>query len=63
MKKINPYFTIGTIGIIVTALLHIFMTIYIPGPDLHIAFIILYTVFIVLLAIGFGKILKEQNTA
>jgi hypothetical protein len=63
MKKINPYFTIGTVGIIVTALLHIFMTIYIPGPDLHIAFIILYPVSIAFLAIGFWKILKEQKTA
>lgn len=63
MKKINPYFTIGTVGTIVTALLHIFMTIYIPGPDLHITFIVLYPVFIAFLAIGFWKILKEQNTA
>jgi FtsH-binding integral membrane protein len=62
MKKINPYFTIGTVGIIVTALLHIFLTIYIPGTALQITFIILYAVFIAFLAIGFWKILKEQKT-
>jgi len=61
MKKINPYFSIGTVGIIITALLHIFMTIYIPGPALHITFIILYPVFITFLLIGFWKILKEQK--
>lgn len=63
MNKINTYFTIGTIGIICTAILQIILTIYISGPVLEKLFFILYPIFIVILAIGFWKIIKEKRTA
>lgn len=61
MKKINSWFTIGTVGIVVTAVLHILMTLLISGNALQVTFLILYPVFIIFLAIGFRKILKEQE--
>lgn len=61
MKKINSWFTIGTVGIVITAVLHILMTLLISGNALQVTFLILYPVFITFLAIGFRKILKEQE--
>lgn len=61
MKKINSWFTIGTIGIIITAILHILMTLLIRGNVLQITFLVVYPVFITFLVIGFRKILKEHE--
>jgi hypothetical protein len=61
MKQINPCFTIGTIGIILTSVLQIITTIYISSAALHIVIYILYPIFVIMLVIGYIKILKEKN--
>ncbi|MEP7237094.1 MAG: hypothetical protein ABI685_04495 [Ferruginibacter sp.] len=61
MNKINSSLTIGTVGIILTAVLQIIMTLFISGNILDIVFFILYPVFIIFLAVGFWKILKEKK--
>jgi hypothetical protein len=61
MKTLNPYFVIGTIGMIVTAVLHIFMAILVGTPSVHRAFMLLYPVFAALLTIGGMQILQERK--
>jgi hypothetical protein len=61
MNKINKSLTIGTIGIILTALLQIITTLFNAPVALQVVFYILYPVFIILLIIGYRKIVKEKN--
>jgi hypothetical protein len=61
MKTLNPFFVVGTIGMIVTAILHTFMTILIDTPSVHRAFMVLYPVFAALLTIGGMQILQEKK--
>ncbi len=61
MKTLNPFFVIGTIGMIVTAVLHIFMTLLIGTPSVHRAFMVLYPVFAAFLTIGGMQILQEKK--
>jgi hypothetical protein len=61
MKTLNPYFVIGTIGMIVTAILHIFMAILVGTPSVHRAFMLLYPVFAALLTIGGMQLLQEKK--
>jgi hypothetical protein len=63
MKKINPYFTIGTLGTIITAILQIITTLLVSSGNFQIMFYILYPAFIIMLLIGYRKIVKEKNLA
>lgn len=61
MNKINSSLTIGTVGIILTAVLQMVLTLFISATFLDILFFILYPLFIIFLAVGFWKILKEKK--
>ena len=61
MKHLNPFFTIGTIGLIVTATLHIFMAFLLNKVINHITFISIYPMFTVFLLIGTKQILKKDK--
>lgn len=61
MKKIHPCFTIGTFGIILTSVLQIVNTIYISSHALQILVYILYPVFVIMLVIGYIKIIREKD--
>jgi hypothetical protein len=61
MKTLNPFFVIGTVGMVVTAVLHIFMTLLINTPALHRVFMLLYPVFAAFLTIGGMQILTEKK--
>ncbi|MBK8787759.1 MAG: hypothetical protein IPO01_07080 [Chitinophagaceae bacterium] len=61
MNKINRSLTIGTLGIILTSILQIIITLFEAPAVLQIIFYILYTIFIILLIIGYRKIVKEKN--
>lgn len=63
MKNLNPFFAIGTIGMIVISGLHIFMGILLSDPSVHNIFFVLYPVFIGFLAIGFAQIRNAQTKA
>jgi hypothetical protein len=62
MKITNPFFAIGTFGMIITAALHIVFAVIIAKSSVHSAFIVLYPVFMSFLVIGFGQILKSHKT-
>lgn len=61
MRKFHPFFVIGTVGIIVVSLLHIFMALGLSLTSLHSPFYILYSNFAAFLAIGFALTLKKQK--
>jgi len=61
MKKFHPFFVIGTIGMIVTATLHIFLALGLSISSAHSSFYFIYPTFIAFLTIGFGLTLKNQK--
>lgn len=61
MKEFHPFFTIGTLGIIVTALLHIFLALGLSLTSVHVAFFVIYPMYLSFLVIGFGLTLKNQK--
>lgn len=62
MKKFHPFFSIGTIGMIVLAFLHIFLTVGLSLNGVHSSFFVMYPVFLSFLMIGFALTLKKKKT-
>ena len=63
MKKLNPFFIIGTTGFVVTAALHIFMALVINMPAVHPVFLAMYPAFAAFLTIGTMQIINSQKSA
>lgn len=61
MKKNIPWFTIGTVGIILTAIVHIFVTLFFREKALQEICLIIYLVFIIFLALGSWKLKAQKN--
>lgn len=61
MRKLHPFFIIGTVGMIITSSLHIFLTLGLSISSAHSSFYIIYPTFIAFLAIGSGLTLKNQR--
>lgn len=60
MKKFHPFFTIGTVGIIVTACLHIFLALSLSLISIHSVFFTLYPIFVTFLILGFVLTVKKR---
>ena len=56
MSKLPPFFVIGSVGLVLTALLHIFMALVLALQNVHTGFLGLYLFFIALMGIGSGKL-------
>ena len=64
MKKFHPFFTIGTLGMIVIALLHIFLALALEIYSANNAFFSIYPVFLTFIILGVAfTINDEKNTA
>lgn len=63
MKHINPFFVIGSIGMIITSVLHIFLAVVLSLPAVHSAFFAVYPGFFAFMVIGFGQLLRKQRQA
>lgn len=63
MKKLPAFFTIGTVGMILTAVLHITLALIIREPSVHTAFFVMYPTFFSFLMIGTGQMIKASKTA
>lgn len=61
MKKFHPFFVIGTVGMIVTASLHMFLALGLSVLSAHASFLVIYPIFVGFLAVGFGLTLKKQR--
>lgn len=62
MKKFHPFFTIGTVGMIVTACLHMFLALGLSLTSIHAVFFTLYPVFLTFLILGVVLTVKKQKT-
>jgi len=60
MKKFNPFFTIGTVGLIVISLLHITLALVFDLP-VHAVFFALYPMAAAFLALGSIQVTKNQK--
>jgi len=60
MKNMNPFFVIGSVGMIITAVLHMVFALIFAMPAVNNTMWILYPTFASFMAIGFGQILKAQ---
>jgi len=61
MKKFHPFFTIGTIGTIVVASLHMLLALAFQLTSVHAAFFSLYPAFVAFLIIGVALTVKRQK--
>lgn len=61
MKNLNPFFAVGTIGMIMISGLHIFLATLLSDPSIHNTFFVAYPVFIGFLAIGFAQMRNAQK--
>ena len=61
MKHLNAFYIIGTVGMLVTAILHITLALLLHQPSVHTTFFVLYPMFAAFLAIGFGQLLKKAK--
>jgi len=60
MKNLNPFFTIGTVGMIVISILHIAFAFVLNLP-VHNVFFALYPVFLAFIATGYMQIKRSQK--
>ena len=62
MKKFHPFFTIGTVGMIVIACLHIFLSLGLSLTSIHTIFFVLYPVFLTFLILGVALSVRGKKT-
>jgi len=61
MKKFHPFFTIGTIGMIVNACLHMFLALGLSLTSSHSTFLAIYPVFLTFLVLGVVLTIKARK--
>ena len=62
MKNFHPFFTIGTVGMIVIACLHMFLALGLSLTSIHTTFFVLYPVFLTFLILGVALTVKDKKT-
>lgn len=62
MKKLNPFFVIGTIGMLLTAVLHIVFALVLKLSATAV-FLSVYPIFMAFLLIGFAQLIKQRGGA
>lgn len=63
MKKLHPFFSIGTIGMIIIAVLHMFLAMVLSLTNVHNTFFVLYPTFLSFLILGVVLTIKSQKEA
>lgn len=61
MKKIHPFFTLGTVGMLVTSLMHILLALGFSITSAHSSFFMIYSTFLAFLVIGVGLSVKNNT--
>ncbi|RYG40784.1 MAG: hypothetical protein EOO01_26585 [Chitinophagaceae bacterium] len=61
MNNLNPFYKIGTIGMIITACLHIVLAVVLNTSSVHTSFAIVYPSWIAFLAMGTAQMAKEKK--
>lgn len=60
MKKMNPFFVIGSVGIALTAMLHMVFALILAMPFVHNTFWVLYPSFFAFMVIGAAQMIGTQ---
>jgi len=60
MKHANAFFVTGTLGMIITAVLHMVVATLVPATSVHLSFFVLYPVFLSVLTLGFRQMLRKK---
>lgn len=63
MTKFHPLFSIGTVGMILTAILHMFLSLGLSLTSVHATFFIMYPVFLSFLILGVVFTVKKQKAS
>lgn len=61
MKKFHSFFAIGTVGMILMACLHMFLSLGLSLTSVHTVFFALYPVFFTFLILGVVLTIKNQS--
>lgn len=61
MKHLNPFFITGSLGIVLTAILHMVFALLLDLPMVHRGIWVLYPAFAGFMIIGLGQLLKMQR--
>lgn len=61
MNQPNTFYKIGTIGIILTIALHIFLSITLTNTSVHTSFAVIYPSWIAFLVIGSTQVKKKEE--
>lgn len=61
MNNRNAFYKIGTIGLILTAALHVLFAIIFSGSSVHTSFAIVYPSWIAFLIMGSAQMAKEKK--
>ncbi len=61
MRKFHPFFSIGTVGMIVIACVHLFLALGLSLISIHAVFFTLYPVFLTFLTLGVILTVKKQT--
>lgn len=62
MKNFHPFFIIGTLGMMVTSILHLFLSLILSVTGVHSTFFVIYPTFLTFLLLGWGMTLKRHHT-
>jgi hypothetical protein len=62
MRQINPFFLIGTLGMLLTSMLHILLAVILSEEGVNSSFSILYPVFLGFLIVGTGVMIKKKKS-
>lgn len=63
MKNFHPFFSIGTVGMIVIGLLHMFMAWALSIASAHGTFFTLYPMFLAFLIVGVALTISREKAA
>lgn len=63
MKRFHPFFTIGTVGTVAIACLHMFLALGLSLTSIHTAFFVLYSLFLTFLILGVVFTVKKKTTS
>jgi hypothetical protein len=61
MKHFHPFYVIGTIGMIVSGIFHLVLTLGLSLPAVHTTFYVLYSTFFAFLLLGIRFSLQPQK--
>lgn len=61
MKRFHPFFIVGTLGMLITSLLHICMAIFAIRSFSHASFISIYPVFVTFVILGIILTYNKQK--